>query len=170
MIQSQLPPPPIAHPITTHRSPLLLITYPGLQPYPSPSVQPLKSVTDLLRTENKLWETASDILLRVGQVSYFQQFGGVWGVYSRSLPHTTLPSFAGPPAREDQPLRHLLGVYFDKKAPPHVETERSGEDGSGQNLFRRGGGKNNCIRHSKKNHFHPLVSSPRYFIIKSGIP
>ena len=69
----------------------------------------------------------------------FSSLAGFGGFYSRSLPHTTLPSFAGPPAREDQPLRHLLGVYFDKKAPPHVETERSGEDGSGQNLFWGGG-------------------------------
>ena len=40
-----------------------------------------------------------------------------WGFGGRSLPQAPLPLFSGPPAREDQPLRHLLGPSFWQEGP-----------------------------------------------------
>ena len=65
-------------------------------------------------------------------------WGGGWsvgGLKAGMWPRSPFALHKAPSWRRDQPLRPMEASFFGKKAPPHVETERSGEDGSGQNLF-----------------------------------
>jgi hypothetical protein len=64
----------------------------------------------------------------------------------------TIHSLVGPLAERGSAVAANLGVFFGKKAPPHVVSERNGEDGSSQKLF-SGGGQKHRKADSEPNHF-----------------